>query len=113
MKDGLRGQAWDKAFQEAIEEIRPKFHQCTRCGIWVCPEVCKLRKVDQTASFDASAEMVSMCPGCKSRLQAGAKFCPGCGKPVGSGVAKAFCTGCGAQLQAGARFCAGCGQAAG
>ena len=40
MKDGLRGPAWDKAFQTAVEEIRPKFHQCTRCGKWVCPEVC-------------------------------------------------------------------------
>lgn len=146
MKDGLRGQAWDKAFQEAIEEIRPKFHQCTRCGHWVCPEVCwngqrqlcescapdlaeeaaaqqaqiaaqqvgeKLRKVDQIAGFDPTAEMVSSCPSCKSQLQAGARFCPGCGKPVGSGVAKAFCTGCGGQLAPGARFCASCGQAAG
>src|SRR6185295_12195850 len=39
-KDGLRGKAWDDAFQAAIEEIKPKFHQCTRCGQWVCPEVC-------------------------------------------------------------------------
>ena len=40
MKDGLRGKQWDEAFGKAIEEIRPKFHQCTRCGHWVCPEVC-------------------------------------------------------------------------
>src|SRR5690349_337521 len=40
MKDGLRGPAWDSAFQKAIEEIKPKFHQCTRCGQWVCPQVC-------------------------------------------------------------------------
>lgn len=146
MKDGLRGQAWDSAFKEAIEELRPKFHQCTRCGIWVCPEVCwneqrqlcescapnlaeeaaaqqaqiaaqqvgeKLRKVDHVASFDPTAEMVSQCPHCRTGLAPGAKFCAGCGKPVGSGVAKAFCTGCGAQMQPGARFCAGCGQPAG
>jgi hypothetical protein len=146
MKDGLRGSAWDKAFKEAIEEIKPKFHQCTRCGHWVCPEVCwndqrqlcetcapnlaeeaaavqaqvaaqqaaeKLRKVDQTAGFDATAEMVSQCPHCRARLVAGAKFCAGCGKPVGSGAARAFCTGCGGQLPAGAKFCSGCGQASG
>jgi Double zinc ribbon len=145
MKDGLRGQANDKAFQDAIEEIRPKFRQCTRCGIWVCPDVCwnhqrqlcegcapdlaeeaaaqqaqiaaqqigeKLRKVDHVASFDPTAEMVSSCPSCRSQLQPGAKFCAGCGKPVGSGVAKVFCTGCGGPLAPGARFCAGCGQAA-
>lgn len=147
MKDGLRGQAWDSAFKEAIEEIKPKFHQCTRCGSWVCPEVCwnearqlcescapdlaeeaaaqqaqiaahqvadKLRAVDQVAGFDAKAEMVSACPGCRARLAPGAKFCAACGKPVGTATAaKVFCTGCGQQLPAGARFCASCGQPAG
>jgi hypothetical protein len=146
MKDGLRGQAWDKAFKEAIEEIKPKFHQCTRCGHWVCPEVCwngqrqlcegcapdlaeeaaahqaqiaaqqaaeKIRSVDQVKAFDPTAEMVSSCPSCHARIQAGAKFCAGCGKPVGAATAaKAFCSGCGQQLPANARFCAGCGQPA-
>lgn len=149
MKDGLRGSAWDKAFKEAIEEIKPKFHQCTRCGNWVCPEVCwneqrqlcegcapnlaeeaaaqqaqiaaqqigeKMRQVDQVAGFDPTAEMVSACPHCRSRLAAGAKFCASCGKPVGAGgagSAKAFCTGCGTQMPPGAKFCSGCGQATG
>jgi len=146
MKDGLRGGAWDKAFQNATEEIRPKFHQCTRCGHWVCPEVCwngqrqlceacapdlaeesaaqqaqiaaqqaaeKMRNVDQVAAFDPSAEMVGACPGCKARLAAGAKFCAGCGKPVGTATAaKTFCTGCGGPLPPGSRFCSGCGQPA-
>jgi hypothetical protein len=146
MKDGLRGQANDKALQEAIEEIRPKFCQCTRCGIWVCPDVCwnhqrqlcencapdlaeeaaaqqaqiaaqqigeKFRKVDLVAGIDPAGEMVSSCPHCKAGIAAGAKFCASCGKPIGSGAAKAFCTGCGAQMPAGARFCSGCGQASG
>jgi len=73
----------------------------------------KLRKVDQVANFDPTAEMVSSCPHCKGQLQAGAKFCASCGKPVGSGAAKAFCSGCGTQLAAGAKFCSGCGQASG
>jgi hypothetical protein len=144
MKDGLRGPAWDSAFTKAIEEIKPKFHQCSRCGIWVCPEVCwnggrqqclgcapdlaleaasaqariavdqlndKMRQHDQTGGVDPSAQMLAACPSCHARLDAGAKFCSGCGKPVGGGVAKAFCSGCGAQLAAGAKFCSGCGQA--
>jgi hypothetical protein len=146
MKDGLRGKAWDGAFQKAIEEIRPRFHQCTRCGHWVCPEACwneerqlcegcapnlaeeaahhqaniaasqladKLRKVDHVAGVDPAAMMLGACPHCKARLQAGKKFCAGCGKPVGSGAARAFCTGCGAELAAGSRFCGDCGQPAG
>ncbi|HNT30516.1 MAG TPA: zinc ribbon domain-containing protein [bacterium] len=34
------GPAHDKAFEEAIEEIRPKFIQCPRCNNWVCRDHC-------------------------------------------------------------------------
>jgi len=40
MKDALRGKAWDDAFAAAIAEAKPRFRQCTRCGQWVCPDVC-------------------------------------------------------------------------
>ena len=40
VKDALRGKAWDDAFAVAVEEGRGHFKQCTRCGLWVCPEVC-------------------------------------------------------------------------
>lgn len=34
------GKAHDEALQSAIEEGKTHFHQCSRCGKWVCPEVC-------------------------------------------------------------------------
>ncbi|HWQ35443.1 MAG TPA: zinc ribbon domain-containing protein [Blastocatellia bacterium] len=34
------GKAHDDAFAVAVEEAKEHFHQCTRCGRWVCPEVC-------------------------------------------------------------------------
>src|SRR5438045_7767361 len=34
------GKAHDEALQKAIEEGKTHFHQCSRCGRWVCPEVC-------------------------------------------------------------------------
>ncbi len=40
VKDALRGKAWDDAFATAVDEGRTHFKQCTRCGLWVCPEVC-------------------------------------------------------------------------
>ena len=40
VKDVFRGKAWDDAFARAVSEGRQKFRQCTRCGNWVCPEVC-------------------------------------------------------------------------
>ena len=142
MKDGLRGSAWDSAFQKAIEEIKPKFHQCGRCGHWVCPEVCwnaarqqclacapdlaqeaasaqahiaaeqaeqAMRNSNQIEGFNPTAQMMGACPHCKARLQAGAKFCAGCGKPVAGPPQKLFCTGCGTQIPPGGRFCASCG----
>jgi hypothetical protein len=34
------GKAHDAALEAAVQECKQQFHQCTRCGKWVCPEVC-------------------------------------------------------------------------
>lgn len=34
------GGAHDSALKTAVEEGKRHFHQCSRCGKWVCPEVC-------------------------------------------------------------------------
>lgn len=34
------GPAHDAALTAAVDEGKRHFHQCTRCGRWVCPEVC-------------------------------------------------------------------------
>lgn len=34
------GSAHDSALQRAVEEGKQHFHQCSRCGNWVCPESC-------------------------------------------------------------------------
>jgi len=34
------GKAHDAAFEKAVEEAKGYFKQCTRCGKWVCPDVC-------------------------------------------------------------------------
>ncbi len=34
------GKAHDEALQKAVVEGKEHFHQCSRCGSWVCPEVC-------------------------------------------------------------------------
>jgi hypothetical protein len=34
------GKAHDSALSEAVQEGKQYFRQCTRCGKWVCPEVC-------------------------------------------------------------------------
>jgi hypothetical protein len=50
------GSAHDDALAAAVNECKQQFHQCTRCGKWVCPEVC----------WNGAA---SMCKGCAPRFE--------------------------------------------
>lgn len=113
MKDGLRGPAWDSAFQTATEEIRPKFHQCSRCGHWMCPEICwnNQRQMCMDCAPDLAREAASA-QAHVAADQAAAKI-----RQVDQtegfdphAQMVAACPGCHAQLAAGAKFCAGCGK---
>lgn len=50
------GSAHDSALQTAVEEGKQHFHQCSRCGKWVCPEVCWNEQANQ-------------CEGCAPRYE--------------------------------------------
>lgn len=56
------GQAHDSAFQAAVEEGKQYFHQCTRCGNWVCPEACWNEKVGmcETCAPNYEEEMAAV-----------------------------------------------------
>jgi predicted RNA-binding Zn-ribbon protein involved in translation (DUF1610 family) len=41
------GKAHDAALETAVEEGKRHFHQCSRCGKWVCPQACWNRKANQ------------------------------------------------------------------
>ncbi|HLL99413.1 MAG TPA: zinc ribbon domain-containing protein [Pyrinomonadaceae bacterium] len=41
------GKAHDAALETAVEEGKEHFHQCSRCGKWVCPEVCWNEQANQ------------------------------------------------------------------
>ena len=36
----IGGPAHDRALQQAVAEVKEKFHRCQRCGRWVCAEIC-------------------------------------------------------------------------
>ncbi|HYG56537.1 MAG TPA: zinc ribbon domain-containing protein [Symbiobacteriaceae bacterium] len=40
MQRAVGGKAHDDAFRSAVESVMPHFMQCSRCGKWVCKEVC-------------------------------------------------------------------------
>jgi hypothetical protein len=44
------GSAHDSALKTAVEEGKQHFHQCSRCGKWVCPEVCWNDQANQCES---------------------------------------------------------------
>lgn len=130
LKDGLRGSGWDDAFKKAIEEIKPKFHQCTRCGNWVCPDVCwnESRGLCEACAPDLAEEAAHHQAHIASQQIADkmrnadlvgnvdvtapmVSGCPHCKARLAPGAK--FCAGCGKPVVAGAaaqkKFCSGCG----
>jgi uncharacterized OB-fold protein len=124
VRDMMRGGARDEAFAQAVEEAKVHFRQCTRCGKWVCPEVCwneakglceecapDLMTEAAAAQAQAAAEQVQLKArevdhvkdiDMKKNLMA---QCPHCSARVQAGK---FCPECG-KLLSGKLSCSKCG----
>ncbi len=128
MRDGVRGNTWDKHLQAAVEEMKPYFAQCHRCGEWVCGQVCWntergvctncAPKLDQeVAGLQASAQRDQL----RDRIgqqdwTSGVQYshevtarCPSCSNDAGGGK---YCQHCGTPLAAApeaSKFCGQCG----
>lgn len=121
-------QARDKAFADALEELKPQFAQCPHCAGWVCRQSCwnEKRGLCKECAPDMGVEM-SAAQAARSREEvwAHAKMsaedkklsesnwretivasCPKCQAPLATNAK--FCPECGADLKA-AGTCAGCG----
>lgn len=117
----IGGKAHDQAFQAAVEEAKHHFHQCTRCGKWVCPEVCWNAKADlcEECAPDFEEEMSAgrahaMAQAAQEQLQEKARktdyvkevdMRPG----AKTGNTQLVCSNCGERIQGG-KFCSSCGQ---
>jgi rubrerythrin len=124
---GLRGSTRDKALAKAVDEMKPHFSQCHRCGQWVCGQICWngerglcvscAPKLDQEiAGLQAAAQIQQL----NSKIQqedwtsginhrdTATAICPSCQGESGGGK---FCKQCGASLAAAEedRSCAHCG----
>ena len=116
MKDGLRGKGWDDAFEKAIQEIKPKFHQCTRCGNWVCPEVCwnEARQLCEGCAPDLAEEAAHHQANIASQQLAEKSAKVDLVADINpAGQMLAQCPHCKSRLQPGTKFCAGCGKPVG
>jgi hypothetical protein len=139
VKDAFRGKAWDDAYAAAIAECKPHFHQCGRCGHWVCPDVCwsEGRGLCQSCAPDLQQEAAVVQAQVavdqvreKARqtdqtagmnmTDAHAAVCPHCSARVTSGgkfceacgqpfVTTSACAKCKAPMSATAKFCGSCG----
>ena len=128
MRDGVRGSTRDKALAKAVQEMGEHFHQCHRCGQWVCEQVCwnpgrglcaacAPRLDQEIAGMQAQAQVNQLNQKIQSqdwtkdinyRDQA-TGLCPACGQETGGGK---FCQGCGhalAAAQTARKFCGNCG----
>lgn len=116
LKDALRGKAWDDAFAAAIGEIKPKFHQCTRCGKWVCPDVCWNGKASlckgcapDFAEESAAAQADALRGAVAEQMAKKAGEADLVGKLDVKSQAAAVCPHCAAPATGG-KFCGSCGK---
>ncbi len=135
----VAGPAHDAALNEAVEEIRPLFKQCTRCGQWVCEPVCWNKKAGlcETCAPDIQEEIAAaQAQAAKEQVLEKAKavdwtagrevgqvrgaVCPQCGAKTQGGkfcpecgtpfAPKTTCVGCGAEVEGSPKFCPECGK---
>jgi len=133
------GKAHDEALKRAVEAVKPHFMQCSRCGKWVCKEVCwnterglcvecapKLEQEMAAAQTEATIsqmkEKVFKTDYTKDLNVVGKVVakCPKCGAETKGAkfcpncgaklVAEYQCQKCGAKLTDDMKFCPECGR---
>jgi membrane protease subunit (stomatin/prohibitin family) len=105
------GKAHDSALQAAVEEVRPQFRQCKRCGKWVCPEVCfnTQRGLCMDCAPDLENELAAaQASAVKDQIWEKAAATDLIASVDMNTVAVAACPECGAKCQ-GSKFCPECG----
>jgi hypothetical protein len=107
----VAGPQHDHALRAAVEEIRPLFKQCTRCGQWVCGPVCWNEKAGlcETCAPDLDEEIAAaQALAAREQVLEKARSVDFVGQRDLANVVTVNCTKCGAKIQ-GAKFCPECG----
>ncbi len=119
------GKVHDAALEAAVHEGKEYFHQCTRCGKWVCPEVCwnaqaglceacapnleeEMAAAHARAKADAARQQLRE-KAAKVDYVANVDMGPKAVLAAPPTAAASFCAQCGASVAPGAHFCAKCG----
>lgn len=107
----VAGPQHDAALRAAVEEIRPLFKQCSRCGNWVCGPVCwnEAAGLCETCAPDLNEEIAAaQATAARDQAIEKARTVDYIGQRDLSKVTPLTCTKCGARTE-GAKFCPECG----
>ena len=107
----VAGPQHDSALKAAVEEIRPLFKQCSRCGNWVCEPVCWNAKAGlcESCAPDLEEEIsAAQAQAARDQLVEKVKSVDYVGQRDLARVAAVNCPSCGARTQGG-KFCPECG----
>ena len=114
-QDATWEQAHDKAFRQAVEELKPQFSQCPHCSSWVCRQSCwnEQRGLCKECAPDMGVEM-SAAQAARSREEvwAHARMSEDDKKLAESNWRQtivARCPNCEADLDGNLKFCPECG----
>lgn len=139
LQRAIGGPAHDGALKEAVQEIKPLFLQCRRCGTWVCEKICwngtkglckqcapileeEVAAAQAQAGRDQlfqQAHETNMTQDVDIHQQANVT-CPTCGAATKGGkfcaecggplmIKKKHCRECGVEIDVNAKFCPECG----
>jgi uncharacterized OB-fold protein len=131
MQRAVGGKAHDEALEKAVLEGKQHFKQCTRCGKWVCPDVCWNHKAGlcEDCAPDEHEELAAQqAQAAREQIQektravdytkeldfqnrAGIAQCPNCSAKISP--SQKFCPECGTTnplaVQPKEKFCGSCG----
>ena len=113
VKDLTGSVAKDKALTQAVEEIRPIFNQCHKCGQWVCKDICWNTEFNLCVNDAPKLEQEIAGMQSSQRLQQVQEKVAATDYASDVNVErkqKALCPHCGAEAVHGAKFCANCGK---
>ncbi len=110
----IGGKAHDDALMRAVEEGKKYFKQCSRCGKWVCPDVCwnAERSLCENCAPDETEELAAaQAQATSEQIHAKARetnFVKEVDMTRKATAALQTCGNCGAQTKGG-KFCPECG----
>jgi rubrerythrin len=110
----IGGPVHDAALRRAVEELKPLFHQCGRCGQWVCQDICwndarnqcvqcAPKMEHEIAAIESEATIHQL------REKAMSQTDMTGGVELKSAAAPTVCPSCGAEVAPGQKFCGECG----